>query len=336
MKETHPIDIVVPWVDDADPAWRAKKAKYTSAEETEGNSEVRYRDWDTLRYWFRGIERFAPWVRYIYFVTDGQKPEWLNTEHPKLKWVKHSEFIPAEYLPTFACHTIEWNLHRLPDISENFVFFNDDVFMIRPTRPDDFFVEGLPCDLPQLGLLYPSGFFSHVMFNNIEMVNRHFSLKRSIRKNPRKWIKGQSLGGIAKLLLYGNRDMVPNSMSPHIQLSYRKSTYETLWDAEYEKIHSTCLSKLRNRDIVTSWCVRDWQIFSGEFHPKKPIGRSFHTASMSYSDEAINYLRHRKGKIICLNDSEDERDFETHKQLIIAEFEKMLPDRSEFELQERE
>ena len=208
MNELHPIDFVVPWVDDTDPVWRAKKAQYTGTQETEGNTDVRYRDWDTLKYWFRGIEKFAPWVRYVYFVTDDQKPEWLNVDHPKIKWVKHTDFIPQEYLPTFACHTIEWNLHRLPDISENFVFFNDDVFMIGPTKPEDFFKNNLPCDHPKLGLLYPNGFFSHVLFNNIELLNRHFSLKKSIRANPGKWIKGQSVGGMMKLLLRRLRDSV--------------------------------------------------------------------------------------------------------------------------------
>lgn len=326
------IDFVVPWVDDADPVWQSKKAEYTGTKETEGNSEVRYRDWDTLKYWFRGVEKFAPWVRYVYFVTDDQKPEWLNVSHPKLKWVKHTDFIPSEYLPTFSCQAIEWNLHRIPELAENFVFFNDDVFMIKPTLPEDFFVDGLPCDLPELALLYPSGFFSHIIFNNIELINRHFSLKKSIRANPMKWIKHQPLSGIFKLALYGNRDLIPNSMTPHIQLSYKKSTYDILWKKEYEIIHSTCLSKLRSKDIVTSYCVRDWQIFSGEFHPKKPIGRSFHTASMSHSDDAIEYLRKQKGKIICLNDSEDETDFELHKRMILDEFEKLFPEKSSFEL----
>lgn len=326
------IDFVVPWVDDTDPVWQAKKAKYTGTEVQEGNSEVRYRDWDTLKYWFRGIEKFAPWVRYVYFVTDDQKPQWLNTDHPKLRWIKHTDFIPEEYLPTFSCHTIEWNLHRIPDISENFVFFNDDVYMIRPTEPEDFFVDDLPCDLPLLGLLYPNGFFSHMLFNNIELINRNFSLKKSIRENPWKWIKHQPLSGIFKLLVYGNRDLVPNSMAPHIQLSYKKSTYEILWEREYEKIHSTCLNKLRSKDVVTSYCIRDWQIFSGEFHPKKPIGKSFHTVSMSYSDEAIDYLRKQKGKVICLNDSEDETEFEVHKRMILDEFGRLLPEKSSFEL----
>lgn len=328
----YPIDFVVPWVDDTDIQWQKKKAEYTGTEYLEGNSEVRYRDWDTLKYWFRGVEKYAPWVRHVYFVTDDQKPDWLNVDHPKLKWVKHTDFIPAEYLPTFCCQAIEWNLHRIEGISENFVFFNDDVFLIRDTKPEDFFVDGEPCDLPKLGLLYPEGFFSHIMFNNIELANRHFSLKRSIRENPGKWVKGQSLSGLVKLLLYGNRDQIPNSISPHIQLSFKKSTYEKLWEEEYQVIHATCLSKLRTKEVVTSYCVRDWQLFSGEFYPKKPIGRNFHTVSMNHSDEAIEYLRRQKGKTICLNDTEEEENFEQHKQMILEAFETLHPEKSSFEL----
>ncbi len=332
MNQTNCIDFVVPWVDDTDPVWRAKKAKYTGLEMSEGNSDARYRDWDTLKYWFRGVEKFAPWVRYVYFVTDDQKPVWLNTEHPKLRWVKHTDFIPEEYLPTFSCQAIEWNLHRIPDISEQFVFFNDDVFLIDETKPEDFFVDGKPCDLPCLGPLYPNGFFAHILFNNIELLNRHFSLKKSIRENPAKWVRCQPVSGLLKLLIYGRRDLIPNSVSPHIQLSYLKKTYEELWEKEYKIIHKTCCSKLRTKEVVTSYCVRDWQIFSGNFHPRKPIGKNFHTATMAYDHKAIEYLRGQKGKTICLNDTEDEQDFVQHKKLIIDAFEKLLPEKSSFEL----
>lgn len=327
----YPIDFVVPWVDDTDPVWRAKKAQYTGVEVKEGNSEVRYRDWDTLKYWFRGVEKFAPWVRYVYFITDDQKPEWLNIDHPKLKWIKHTDFIPAEYLPTFSCQAIEWNLHRIEGLSENFVFFNDDVFVINKTKPEDFFKNGLPCDLPCLGPLYPIGFFERILFNNIELLNKHFSLKKSIQSNPIKWIRGQSLSGLLKLSIYGRRDYIPNSISHHIHVSFRKETFETLWNIERGSIHATCLNKLRTKDVITSYCVRDWQIFSGMFYPKKTIGKSFHTASLNYSDKAIEYLRKQKGKVICLNDSEDETNFELHKAMIIDEFEKLLSEKSAFE-----
>ena len=132
-----------------------------------GNSEVRYRDWDTLKYWFRGVEKFAPWVGNIYFVTDDQKPEWLNVDHPKLKWVKHTDFIPKEYLPTFNSHAIFLNLHRIEGISEKFVLWNDDVFLLKDVSPDDFFVNGKPCDYPTLTFFNMCDFFGHLGLNNM-------------------------------------------------------------------------------------------------------------------------------------------------------------------------
>ena len=327
-----PIDFVVPWVDDSDPVWRAKKAKYTGTDMAEGNTDARYRDWDTLKYWFRGVEKFAPWVRYVYFITDDQKPEWLNVEHPKLKWMKHKDYIPDAYLPTFNSHTIEWNLHRLDDLAENFVYFNDDVFLIRSTEPEDFFQDGLPCDRPILGTLYPEGFFSHILFNNICLLNRHFSLKKSIREHTDKWVRNQPLKELVKLLWYGRRDLIPNSVSWHTYTPFCKKTFEILWEKEYDLIHATCQNKQRTKDDISVYCVRDWQIFSGTFYPDRAESKLFHTATLACSNEAIQYLRKQKGKIICLNDTEDEQNFEQHKEMILAEFERILPEKSGFEL----
>ena len=85
------IDIVVMWVNPNDDLWLQEKAKYTAQEkyapEKDSNLIARYRDWDNLRYWFRGIERFAPWVRTIHFVTWRTVPSWLNTNHSKLNVV---------------------------------------------------------------------------------------------------------------------------------------------------------------------------------------------------------------------------------------------------------
>ena len=332
MTDYQAIDFVIPWVDDTDPAWRAKKAKYTGVKETEGNTTVRYRDWDTLKYWFRGVEKFAPWVRYVHFVTDDQKPEWLNVNHPKLRWVKHTDFIPEQYLPTFHSHPIELNIHHIPDLAEQFVYFNDDVFLIDQTTEEDFFVNGLPCDLPVLGPLLPNGFFSYILFNNINLLNRHFSLKKSIKANPWKWIKGQPVEGLLKLAMYGRRNEIPNSVSKHIHTPFVKKTFDVVWQKEHDVLHATCLHKQRTKEDVSAYCIRDWQLFSGEFYPKKPIGKLFHTATLAHSNEAIEYLRKQKGKVICLNDSEDEVDFELHKKLILEAFEKLLPEKSSFEL----
>ena len=89
------IDFVVLWVDCNDPAWQSKRAEFRPDKQATDVSAARYRDWDLLRYWFRGVHRFAPWVRKIHFVTDGQIPEWLNVEHPKLNCVSHSDYMPG-------------------------------------------------------------------------------------------------------------------------------------------------------------------------------------------------------------------------------------------------
>ena len=331
MADTNAIDFVITWVDGHDPAWQAKKAQYTGAESTEGNTDVRYRDWDTLKYWFRGVEMFAPWVRYIYFVTDGQKPDWLNIQHPKLRWVKHTDFIPKEYLPTFNTNAIEFNLYKCPNLAEQFVYFNDDVFLISKTKPQDFFVNGLPCDRPGVGCCMPTDFFSYLPFNNTYLLNRHFSLKKAIRKDWKKWFCYQPVKELLKLLWYGRHDAIPGTNDQHIHISFRKETFQQVWEKEYALLHETCTHKLRTREDVTDWCVRNWQLLTGNFHPARPIGKAFSTSELDRNSDALMYMRCQKGKVICLNDNENEKNYEEHKKMVIEEFERLLPHKSAFE-----
>ena len=136
------IDFVLTWVDGSDPDWLAQRREYQPGRGTDAG-ESRYRDWDNLQYWFRGVEKFAPWVNKIYFVTWGHVPKWLNTAHEKIRIVKHEDFMAPAYLPTFNINSIELNLHRIKGLSEHFVFFNDDMFLIDSVRPEDYFKNGL-------------------------------------------------------------------------------------------------------------------------------------------------------------------------------------------------
>ena len=331
MRNNQPIDFVVPWVDDSDPVWRKKKADYSGIKDSEGNTEVRYRDWDNLKYWFRGVEKYAPWVRYVWFVTDDQKPEWLNVDHPKLKWVKHTDFIPEEYLPTFSANPIEWNLHRIEGLAEQFVYFNDDVFLIRDAKPEDFFVDGLPCDLPKVTVIYPSSFFSYMKFNNVVLLNRHFSLKKSICKNWWKWVVHQPPAALLRLMWYGVKKLIPGFVEYHIHTPYRKETFQTLWEQEPEWIHQTCTHRFRTKEDLTTWCVRDWRLLTGDFYPKQPCGKMFSTDQLE-TNGALKYLRKQKGNVVCLNDNEHEVNFQKHRQMILEAFEEILPEKSSFEL----
>ena len=111
------IDFVVIWVDGNDPQWRQEKNRFSPDEAKFNINDVRYRDWDILHYWFRAVEKYAPWVRKVHFVTCGHVPQWLNLEHPKLHFVKHSDYIDAEFLPTFSANPIELNPVKATNIN---------------------------------------------------------------------------------------------------------------------------------------------------------------------------------------------------------------------------
>lgn len=139
-----PIDVVIPWVDGSDPQWRARKnalREKLDLPQDSNSSDVRYRDWNLLPYLFRGIEEYAPWVRKVFLITDHQVPSWLDQNCPKLQLIYHEDYIPQEYLPTFSSHTIELNLHRIADLSEHFIYMNDDTFIMNPVKPEFFLVK---------------------------------------------------------------------------------------------------------------------------------------------------------------------------------------------------
>jgi UDP-N-acetylglucosamine-lysosomal-enzyme len=100
----------------------------------------RFRDNQELRFSLRSIWRFAPWVRHVYIVTNGQVPNWLDTTHPRLTVVQHKDiFLNQSHLPTFSSPAIESHLHRIPGIAQKFIYFNDDVMLGNVIWPDDFY-----------------------------------------------------------------------------------------------------------------------------------------------------------------------------------------------------
>lgn len=180
------IDFVIPWVDGGDSRWVAARNLYSD----KPVSEAQYRDWNILRYWFRAVERFAPWVRTIHFVTFDQVPEWLNTDHEKIHLVDHKDYIPEAYLPTFSSHVIELNFHRIEGLAEHFVYFNDDMFLGAPVEETDFFVDGKPCESPIMSALTPSVVgdpFVHYLCNNLCVINSHFSKRSTMKRHFKKW-----------------------------------------------------------------------------------------------------------------------------------------------------
>jgi hypothetical protein len=153
-RHLDPIDIVITWVDGDDASWRADKARWSGdATHTTQDAvdEARFRSRDELLYALRSISQYAGWCRRIHIVTADQAPGWL-VEDDRLRLVSHSEIFPSEWLPTFNSHSIESRLHHIEGLAEHFVYFNDDMFLGRPTRPGLFFTpNGIPLFFPGQG-----------------------------------------------------------------------------------------------------------------------------------------------------------------------------------------
>lgn len=182
-----PIDVVYTWVDSTDPLWRREHEKYSgdhSPHNASANNSLRYLDRDELRFSMRSLWMFAPFVRHIYVVTADQRPGWL-ADHPQVTLVPHREIFPEErMLPTFNSHAIEACLHRIPGLAENFLYFNDDVFLGREVTEATFFT--------QAGLakvrLSPSAFIyagppepgaiptDWAAYNAVSLIERDFSI----------------------------------------------------------------------------------------------------------------------------------------------------------------
>lgn len=327
------IDFIITWVDGNDPIWLAEKQKYTPTEEA-GNAINRFRDWDTLKYWFRGVEKFAPWVNSIHLVTCGHYPEWLNKDHPKIKLVKHSDYLPERVLPTFNINPIELSLHKLSDLSEQFVFFNDDMFIIDSISEAAFFKKGKPCDQLLMGVIAPYDMFSYIKINNISIINHHFEKKEVIRKHwPLFFHPSNGFAQNLKNLFLCIWKRFSGMNDPHLPLAYNKKTFDDVWKAESLLLEEVSSHRFRSKQDVNHWLFRYWRNLSGEFTPSKLNGKTFEYSEKNEDNQRIfEYIKKQKTKILCLNDSSPDIDFEKAKEQTIQAFECILPSKSSFEL----
>lgn len=327
------IDFVVTWVDMADPHWREQFDRFSTKkrEERNGVSEARFRDQGLLRYWFRGVEKFAPWVRKIHFVTCGQAPSWLDTTNPKLHLVNHSDFIPSEFLPTFNSVVIERYMHQIPGLADHFVYFNDDFFIIRPISPERFFQNGLPCDFACFQYNPSWSQWYKTLKNNIRIINRHFDKKTVLRRDHDKWfnpIYGSKARWNRLLRHYGKFITL---RTHHNAQPYLKETFGKVWNAAGGELRQTSANRFRASSDLTPELFRTWQICEGNFTPYNTYRDTKMFPLMVRPRQAVRAIRSQKYALICLNDNIHIRHYDRLMERIRAAFENILPEKSSFE-----
>ncbi|MBP5437602.1 MAG: Stealth CR1 domain-containing protein [Treponema sp.] len=330
MKKEFPIDFIIPWVDGSDPDWIEEYNKF--APEGKKKKSFEFRDYGLLRYWFRGVEKFAPWVNKVHFVTCGQKPEWLNLDCSKLHLVKHTDYIPKEYLPVFSSIPIELCLHKIPSLQDHFVYFNDDIYITDFMSPQDFFKCGLPCDCAILEVK-DSGKAPQLntIFNTINAINKNFKKKQVISKNFFKWfnpIYGK-LNYFNFVLNYLQK--FPGFIDFHMANCFTKKIFEDVWANCKDELDIAMQNRFRSINDINQYIFRYWQLCKGNFTPiNLRRRRHFYRLDSANIDDLCKSIRDRTYKQIVINDSDI--DINEKMKRIIQTFEQTLPQKSMFEI----
>lgn len=340
------IDFVIAWVDGNDSEWQAEKKKWEPLSkgtmDPVANGGCRYRADDvSLRFCLRSIEKYAPWVNRIHFVTCGQKPYWLDENHPKLNLVNHTDFIPEKYLPTFNANTIETNFHRIAGLSEQFVFFNDDVCLLQPVTKDFFFRNGNPVFATDLR--YPSmvtySNWSRLAFNDYCLVKNSFDTRKSIWENRSKWFSISKLGlkrVRQNFLCYLANKTIPVGTYGHVALPHLKSTLEEVWTRWPDVMGTSSMHKFRSDEQVNQWLFCAWNQAKGRFYPVHEGGRGeFFDMREDTLDLICETIKRQSVPQICINDElKNDTLFETCMRSINNAYHEILPEKSSFEKDE--
>lgn len=325
------IDFVVSWVDGNDPQWMSKHDKYAS-QDTLDVKKARFRDYGIFKYWFRAVQSYAPWVHHIFLVTDNQRPDWL-IENDKLTVIDHSQIMDEKYLPVFNSSAIELNVHKIPNLAEHFVYFNDDMFLNKLVRPTDFFsTKGLPKDTAGLNAIQPLYDFDYIHVNNMKIINENFSKKDVMRTQFFKFFNpiNMELNIYTALLFFWPK--FTRFFDLHYPYSINKSQMSSVIRENLIAYNKTMNDRFRSTDDITIWLVRYYALVKGQFSPRTPrVGKIYDL--LTQRQGAIDDLVRGKHKMIVMNDDANISDSEFDRLTIELHklFQEKLPDRSSFE-----
>lgn len=291
------MDAVITYVNGLDPVWQDE---YSSAVGGEVLSK-RYRDWGTLKCLLRGIERHIPSVKNVFLVVSGetQVPDWIDRSVVRV--VLHKDIIPERFLPTFNSTTIEMFLHRIPGLSEEFLYFNDDMFPVADCSHEDFFRDGKAV----------IGFARHLVAGG--------KYKKRVRNSDRQARK--ALGMRPGLFFVRPQ----HTCSPMLR-SESEAVYAFSQDIIFKVV-----SRLRTTSNFNQYLFLDYLYYQGKTVPGKISNK--HLSPAVHSPETIvSNILDPKTKLLCINDvSMSDEDFERYRSAVLDAFGKHFPEVSRFE-----
>ncbi|MBX2965590.1 MAG: Stealth CR1 domain-containing protein [Cyclobacteriaceae bacterium] len=286
--ENMDVDIVYLWVDGSDPEWQEKKRIFTGivSDNSEQNNIGRYVSNHELKYALRSAEKHAPWIRKIFIVTDNQKPDWLNTAHPKIQVVDHKEIMPPEILPCFNSSVIEYFLHKIPGLSEHFLFSNDDMFFNANLSSDFFFADdGFPI----------------IRLKKKPFGKWHYRVKALVGKKLGQYLHKVHQGALTVEKRFGK--YYPGV--PHHNIdAYRKVDYQrAVEDIFVDQVKKSQANRTRIYGDLHRSAFSYYSLAIGHAHLKY-VGRKESSRILVHRHDFMKYINKYNPKLFCLNDSQ--------------------------------
>lgn len=296
------VDAIVTYVNNSDNKW---VRSYIQKTHTHNPAACRFRSWGTLKYLFRGIEEYMPFVDNIILVVSGESqiPSWLNTSNVRV--VFHEEFIPKQFLPTFNSCTIESFFWNIPNLSDKVIYFNDDMFPTAPMSEEDFFTDDKP----------------HIKFSTLELSSKSNLYQRQCRSgmdmittalNIPEWKKGQIIRPY------------------HITTAFTKEGLDAIRESCGELIPKT-VSTIRTQTNVNQYIYAYWHYFTDNYVSKTIHYKYFELMDKTFQ-EIVDTIGTTEYQMLCLNDSDKLKDYARTRYLLQQCFEKKFPDKCRYEL----
>ena len=291
------VDVVITYVDGLDPVWQRDYEKYTN----QPVLEKRFRDWGTLRYLFRGIAENMPFIRKVHLVVshESQVPEWIDRDEVHI--VLHKDIIPESFLPVFNSNPIEMHLHRIEDLDEEYLYFNDDVFPMKRCEPTDFFRNG-KCVLGMSRHLLVWDMFKQICRNSDHLARRALGLKPSCL-----FLRPQ-----------------------HICTPMFKSECEELYEKMKEEILAR-MTRIRSKNNVAQYIFLNYAYLKGRLINER-LSKKHFSVGISSISSLTGFIKNPTRQLACINDVKlpEERYIELRKALLGA-FEERFPQKSKYE-----
>lgn len=303
MMDNEKIDAVYTWVNGDDPRWQMEFNQHKQKKiNVNATHRCRFKDHGELFFSLLSLEKFSPWINRIYIVKKAYQTPNLEglslLTQDKIVWIDESSLNPielsvADYSPTFNSLAIEANLHRISNLSERFIYFNNDMFLGSPLLPEYFFSsKGARFSIKKQSP--PVGFLNKIIEK----------LKKPINTGYRRHLSNayelfsQNFGSPAQLGV-GFYHLPLHQCCPLF-----KSSFEFMWEHDQirEKLLINSRSRFRQDDnlhpaflscLISLWLGKAWLIEEDDAFVE--------LAHRSFNKKLVGLMNERPNRF-CVND----------------------------------